>query len=69
MKIGDNITVVIPYKNGEERKLKIRTKEAIIVGIYANHILTKYEYGCKESFRKNEIKIIDRKLVTYGYKD
>lgn len=70
VEIGMPVKVVRPYKNGEKREIKIRTKNAIVVGIYRNFILVQYECGYKECCKEKELWYEHKEGEKYnGYKD
>ena len=55
VEIGMPVKVIRPYKNGEKREIRIRTKDAVVVGIYKNFILVQYEKGYKECCREKDL--------------
>lgn len=70
VEIGMPVKVVRPYKNGEKREIKVRTKNAIVVGIYTNFILVQYEGGYKECCKEKELWYEHKRGDKYnGYKD
>ena len=70
VEIGMPVKVIRPYKNGEKREIKIRTKEAVVVGIYNNFILVQYKEGFKECCKLSELWYKTKEGVEYcGYKD
>lgn len=70
VEIGMPVQVVKPYKNGEKREILIRTKDAVVVGIYKNFILVQYKEGFKECCKLREL-IFKKKdgTIFYGYKN
>ena len=70
VEIGMPVKVIRPYKNGEAREIKIRTQNAVVVGIYKNFILVQYEKGYKECCREEELWYTHKKGEEYnGYKN
>lgn len=55
VEIGMPVKIVRPYKNGEKREVKIRTKNAVVVGIYKNFILVQHEEGYKECCKEKDL--------------
>ena len=70
VEIGMPVKIIRPYKNGEKREIKIRTKEAVVVGIYENFILVQHKEGFKECCKINELWYEHKKGEPYyGYKN
>ena len=55
VKIGMPVKVVKPYKSGEKQTVKLRTKDATIVGIYKNFILVQFKGGYKECYKEKDL--------------
>lgn len=60
MEIGTIVKVKIPYKLGEKR-IGDRYKIGKVIGIYPNFISVWFKAGYRESFRENELTIVEEK--------
>ena len=60
MEIGTIVKVEIPYKLGEKRNGK-RYKKGKVIAIYPHHISVWIDYGYRESFRREELIIVEEK--------
>lgn len=60
MEIGTIVKVKIPYKLGEKR-IGDRYKIGKVIGIYPNFISVWFKAGYRESFRENELIIVEEK--------
>ena len=60
MEIGTIVKVIIPYKLGEKR-IGERYRSGKVIGIYPNFISVWFKAGYRESFRENELIIVEEK--------
>lgn len=60
MEIGTIVKVIIPYKLGEKR-IGERYRIGKVIGIYPHHILVWFKAGYRESFREEELIIMEDK--------
>ena len=60
MEIGTIVKVIIPYKLGEKRRGE-RYRFGKVIGIYPNFISVWFKAGYRESFRENELIIVEEK--------
>lgn len=60
MEIGTIVKVIIPYKLGEKRRGE-RYRIGKVIGIYPNFISVWFKAGYRESFRENELIIVEEK--------
>lgn len=58
MEIGTIVKVIIPYKLGEKRRGE-RYRIGKVIGIYPYHISVWFKAGYRESFREEELIILE----------
>lgn len=58
MEIGTFVKIRVPYKSGEKRKGE-RYRFGKVIAIYPNHISVWFKAGYRESFREEELIILE----------